>query len=469
MRARTLLVGGFAASALVAGLFTAAPSALAQAESSPPPQTTGLFFTDNGGQGLSFENEGHNNQPELVAAGVLDGNSDDPSSWNVVNEETISGVVYFQLENASGCLNEGTGNVTVESCPVDNSNELIRVTGTNGNELEFKLDSKVITTSSVAAGQKLTLTSTLTPSDENQWEWTAGAQVERVQPVDFVPPSSADWTTIADTNPPGSVENAIFEVCAADGSCGGSQDENDTAWDSTLTTLDTAGIEPLYYISSVGGTVPLTAIETSVSNAEKWYGAYGTDGIDGVGIMIDQVDGTATDNTCVASVSDDVDTYMNCETYYQDIYDYLDGSGTGELDLDAPMTLNPGTWPTADYVFGVNVIVQVFENDVASIADAADVPSWALNFPSSAFAATVEGATATGSTGWQADIATLSADNIGNVYVTSQGSATEGAPYNALPSWWAAMAAYTGTIQPGYVYGDCGNDNGVVGTGNNSS
>jgi hypothetical protein len=107
----------------------------------------------------------------------------------------------------------------------------------------------------------------------------------------------------------------------------------------------------------VGGSVALTAIETSISNAEKWYGAYGTDGIDGVGILIDQVDGTATDNTCVESVTDGVDTDMNCETYYQDIYNYLDGTGGSNLGLDAPMTLNPGTWPTADYVFGTNVTV----------------------------------------------------------------------------------------------------------------
>ena len=453
---------------LIAALFTATPQALAQAETSPPPDTIPLYFTDDAGQGLAIKDEGHNNQPELVAAGTFDGNSNDPSAWDVVNEETISGVVYFQLEDPVNglCLNEGTGNVTAESCPVDGSNELIRVTGTNGNELEFKLDSKVITTSSVAAGQKLTLTSTLTSSTENQWEWTSGSQVERVQPVDFVVPTSTDWTTIEDTTPPGSVENAIFEVCAADGTCGGNQDENDTAWDSTLTAMDTAGIEPLYYISSVGGSVALTAIEKSIEDAETWYGAYGTDGIDGVGILIDQVDGTATDNTCVESVTDGVDTDMNCETYYQDIYNYLDGTGGSNLGLDAPMTLNPGDWPTADYVFGTNVTVQVFENVAADIADAAQVPSWAVNFPSSAFAATVEDAAASGTTGWQTDIATLSADNIGNVYVTNQGTAAKGAAYDALPSWWAAMAAYTGTIQPGYVYGDCGNDNGVIGTGN---
>jgi hypothetical protein len=70
------------------------------------------------------------------------------SAPGAVNPKMIGGVTYFQLEDPlRHCLNEGVaGKVYLESCSADAASELIKLTGTNDNELEFKADSEYITT-----------------------------------------------------------------------------------------------------------------------------------------------------------------------------------------------------------------------------------------------------------------------------------------------------------------------------------
>jgi hypothetical protein len=382
-----------------------------------------MYFTDDGGVGLGIFGEGHGNQPELAPAGSAD------SCYAAVNAETISGRTYFQLETAvSGglCLNEGiSGEVVEESCSVDGANELLFLNP--DDQLEFKADDETISTSSVTAGQKLIQDDAAIGTAENSWEWSSKSPVERVIPVDFNGPTSTDWTAIADSEPEGSVPDAIFEVCypSAPADCGGNQESNDTAWDSTLTTLHDSGVTPLYYISTgdgpeASGAPTLSELETSVLNAESWYGSYD------IGFMFDEVSGSAED-----------------QTFYQDLYNYVDGSGTGDLDLGVPVYMNIGTTTATNYIFGGDEILQMFEDTEASLSSFA-MPSWTAGYCTCQFSATVSQTESDSS--YISDIETLESDGVGNVYITNE---TAPPPYDALPPFYSEMTAMTASYDAG--------------------
>jgi hypothetical protein len=262
-----------------------------------------------------------------------------------------------------------------------------------------------------------------------------------VLPVDFVQPTSADWTTIEDAAPEESVGNAIFEVCETVSGvqeCGGATTEADTAWDSTLTDLHDAGVTPLYYISTEYGAVSLSTMETDISNAETWYGAYH------IGFMLDEVQGVGTDTTCSGAA--------DCQDYYQDLFDYVDGTGTGDLNAETVVMLNPGTPPTDNYIFSGDQpgeeIIQVFENTETDWTNGSfSMPSWAAGYCTCQFAATISGASASS---YQADIQDAEADGVGNVYVENE---SEPPPYNVLPSFFDAEAAYVAQYEPQYYLG----------------
>jgi hypothetical protein len=432
---RLKYLGAIAAITIVP-LLSMAPASPASAQTTTPPTGICLTFTNDSGQGFSITNNGHATQATTVH---------EAACWDAVNPDTISGVTYFQLENtASGlCLNEGiSGKVYSESCPDDSTNELIElVGGVNDTQLKFYLDGDCISTSSVASGQDVIQSSSCTATDENTWQFSNEFPVERVLPVDFVQPTSADWTTIADAAPEESVGNAIFEVCETVSGvqeCGGATTTADTAWDATLTSLYDAGVTPLYYISTEYGAVSLSTMETEISNAETWYGAYH------IGFMLDEVQGVGTDTTCSGAA--------DCQDYYQDLWDYTDGTGTGDLNAEAVVMLNPGTPPTDNYIFSGDQpgeeIIQVFENSETYWTNGSfSMPSWAADYCTCQFAATISAASASS---YQADIQDAEADGVGNVYVENE---SEPPSYNVLPSFFDAEAAYVAQYEPQYYLG----------------
>lgn len=418
MRMRVIAATGAALALSLTGLVAVNP---ASAQELFP--SACITFTDNAGQGLSLQGDGHGNQP------FLETHSGD--CLTPINEETISGVTYFQLEDHDGgfCLNEALApKVVEESCPVDSSNELIRLAGTNGNGLEFKADSEYITTASVASLQDLEQSSSATPTEENQWEWSNDAPVEQVLPVDFVSPTSSNWTTIGDTAPAGEIENAILEICDPLGNCGGNATEANTAWDSTLETLKfDDGVRPLYYISTDFANISLATVEQDAAKAETWYGSYD------IGFMFDEVSGTSAD-----------------QSYYQDLYDYVT-EPTSEGGLGAPVVMmNAGAPPPVDYVFGDQEILQVFEGSETDFTNGSfSMPSWTDNLPTNTFAATISAATASS---YKTDVADAENDGIGNIYINDEAAVPP--PYDTLPSFLAGEAAAAASYDPGTAAGN---------------
>jgi hypothetical protein len=456
MRLRRLVASSAIVALGVLGLTAAQMGAALAAGEGTPPSGGAMLWTINGGQSdLMIHDNGHTNQADIETG--LSGNG-----LQAVNEETVSGKVYFQIEDETGgadlCLNIGNAPaIKWESCPVDNSNELITMAGTNGNELEFKADSEYLTASGTAAGDTLSVSSTATPSAENQILYSNSDPAEQTAPVDFTAdgPTSTDWATLAaDANEPESeIHSVIFEVCylTAPADCGGNQTANDTAWDAPLTTLQDAGVIPLYYISTDYGATPLTTLEASISNAESWYGTYG------IGFMFDEVDGTATDNCSSDTMGDTV----TCQTYYQDLDDYINGpTADGDLNLHTVVMLNPGDIPTANYFGSYTTdgyeLIQVFENDRSQLADidSANIPAWMQGLPGHEFVATVSGETSADVAG---DLATLETDGIENSYLVPDYTSgpDEGQPdYTALPSWLNTEEVDAASFAPLYNWGN---------------
>jgi hypothetical protein len=411
MRPRTVaaIVGALALSLL--GLVAVNP---ASAQTTTPPGACDLF-TNNSGQGFSIMDNGHNTQATTIRDGQC---------FGAVNPKMIGGVTYFQLEDPlRHCLNEGVaGKVYLESCSADAASELIKLTGTNDNELEFKADSEYITTSAVGSGEDVIQSASGTATEENQWEYSNSVPVEQMIPVDFNGPTSSDWTTIEDSAPASEVESAVLEICDPLGNCGGAATEKNTAWDSTLGSLYLAGVRPLYYISTDYGAASLSTLETDISNAESWYGSYD------IGFMLDEVSGTSAD-----------------QSYYQDLYNYIDGTGAGDLNLQVRVMMNAGTPPSVNYIFGKDEILQVFENSETDWTNGSFfMPSWAASYCTCDFAAIISGAT---SSSYRTDIQDAEKDGVGNVYVDDETASPP--PYNTLPSFFAAETAYTASYDPG--------------------
>jgi hypothetical protein len=430
------LLAGLSALAAAGALAVLAPG-MASAQSQPPPVGSGdndapLYFFDNTGQGYALTDNGHNEQATITREGT---------GFRVENEETISGTVYFQLEDTNGfCLNDGiSGKVYLESCPVDSANELISMTGTDNLQLRFKQTGDYITTSSVASGQDVIQSSSAVKTEENSWQYQNEYPVERVLGVDFNGPTSTDWTSYFSQH---DVWGMVFEVCqTVDGvsECGGTNTQADTAWDSTLTDARSAGVTMFYYISTDDGAVPLSTLETDASNAESWYGTYD------IGFMFDEVQSAATDACSGAA---------NCQAYYQELADYIDGTEAGDQDYNAQIMLNPGTPPTANYFADQTSVdpyetIQLFENGESAITSFA-MPSWAASYCTCQFAATVEGGPGDDYT---ADISYFENAGVGDVFDSDESAPAD---YNDVPSFLAAESAYEASYDPGDLNGTVG-------------
>jgi hypothetical protein len=427
------------------GIVAVAAPAFAAGQGTPP-QYSFLYFTDSSGTGFAIQDTGHTDQADTVHL---------PNPDLIEGLDTISGVTYFQIEDPVNdlCLSETTGEPTWQSCVESGSSytkELIRMAGTNGNELEFDADSKYITAASISSGALLSLSSTSTGSVDNEFLYSNANPAEQSIPVDFTTsgPTSGDWASIAAAAPLGEIHNAVLEICDPLGNCGGAATEMNTAWDTPLSTLGDVGVKPLYYISTGYGNSTgmsaadynLQAIEADVSSAETWYGIYG------IGFLFDEVQGVSADQCYLTAT-----TQGNCSTYYQDLDEYVNGTAAGDLSEGTVVEMNPGNPPDSNY-FGTGTmaggsweIIQVLESDDTLSGFA--MPSWADGLPASDFAATIYGADSPWDSTDAGYVSKLEGDGVGNVYITN---GTGGNPYNGLSSTLESEL----TLQPQYSPGD---------------
>lgn len=414
MRLRRFIAIGTAAVVPLLGLAAAVP---ASADLNPPPPGC-VVGTVNSGAGLQVQDNGHDKQATLVRNTLC---------LEFVNKDTINGVNWYQLEDADFglCINDGAApQVRFESCPVDNPNELVRITGPNNNLVQFHDTSKYLTAASLSKGAAVNVSSSSTPTAENQWVFTKVTPFVQELPVDFVGPTSADWATIANSEPAGAVENAIFEVCQTVNKvfeCGAQNTQADTAWYPTLQMLCNAGIQPLYYIDTAFGADSLATIEAAAKNALTWYDGSNTNCQGGVGIMLDEV-----------APTDPSDGHGGL--YYRDIVNYIVNLLGGTAD---PIFMNAGTNTTTNYTaYSSNVILQIFENSDANWQTWTP-PSWWSQSNDRQVAATIT--LTPPNTNFQPDVDLAANRGFGNVYISTQATPP---PYNTLPSYFDAEALY---------------------------
>jgi hypothetical protein len=217
--------------------------------------------------------------------------------------------------------------------------------------------------------------------------------------------NSSYWTQLDESVP--TVRAAIVDICAPDGTgsgCTGGKpaDEANPAWPPTINAMRSAGVLPLYYISTNYAATPVATVESEISNAIAWYNT--------PSIMLDQVPTSCSD-----------------VSYYQTLYTYIHSLG-------GIVMLNPGTvTSTSNCYMPASDIIQVFEGSQTQF-QSQTFPSWLASYPSSRFSAVINAGTAA-QVG--TDVSDAAADRIGNIYADDENPAT----FQALPAFWSAEVA----------------------------
>jgi hypothetical protein len=214
--------------------------------------------------------------------------------------------------------------------------------------------------------------------------------------------TSSAWSKAGAAAP--TVRAAIADICAPDGTgsgCDGEPaDEPNPAWPPIIAAARSAGVLPLYYISTDYAAEPVGTVETEISDAISWYGT--------PSIMLDEVPTSCSD-----------------VSYYQTLYSYIHSLG-GIVMLD------PGTaTSTSSCYLAAADIMEIFSGTQSAFRTTT-FPSWLSGYPSSRFAAVISAGT---SAGVGTDVADAAADRIGNVYVDDE---AEPPNYATLPSFWSA-------------------------------
>jgi hypothetical protein len=343
--------------------------------------------------------------------------------WTV-NATTTSGTIA----NGSYCLNVTDSNTTAGTAV-----DLYRCNGSSGEQWTVNTATGVIVNphsgkclddryASTANGtqiqiyncngtiaQKWTLTATTTSTPTPTPSPTPPAPSEHLITSLYAYPTSPAWSQVE--NAASVVKYSIVNICAADGTgsgCGSPADEKNSAWTTTINTLTSDRITPLYYISTNYGAIALSVLESELQNAKTWYG-----------ITSPMFDTTATSGTCSNGGNG-----IACTTYYNDLYSYAVNAGA------TAVVFNPGAIPPNSYMFGPKEVIQVFEG-TASNFEKTSFPTWMSNYPSNEFAATLSGGTAT-TIG--EDIGGAARDNIGNFYEDDE---NEPPNYSTLPAFWS--------------------------------
>jgi prepilin-type N-terminal cleavage/methylation domain-containing protein len=225
-------------------------------------------------------------------------------------------------------------------------------------------------------------------------------------------PTLSSWQQVEASTP--TVNDAIVNICAPDGSgsgCNGNPaDAKSTVWPSTISALKSAGITPLYYISSNYGATAETTIESEIQNAITWYAVPSP--------MFDEMQ---PGGTCTNGGSP-----IPCTQYYHDLYTYSVNAGATVVMFNPGSTYNV---TTAD-MYGQDEVLQVFEGTSQSF-ETASFPSWMTSYPAHEFSATLSVGT---SAVVGIDIQDAVGDNIGNFYEDDE---AEPPDYATLPSFWS--------------------------------
>jgi hypothetical protein len=229
----------------------------------------------------------------------------------------------------------------------------------------------------------------------------SGAAPQQITLPLYAAASSSDWAEIGADAP--TVRAAVVDICAPDGTgsgCDGEPaDEANPAWPGTVSALRTAGVLPLYYISTDYAAEPVATVESEVSDAIDWY--------DTPSIFLDEVPTSCTDTS-----------------YYQTLYSFIHSLG-------GIVVLDPGTVTATSSCYMPDAdILEVFSGSQSSF-QAATFPSWLASYPSSRLSAVVSAGT---SAGVGTDVGDAAADGIGNVYVDDE---AEPPGYTTLPAFWS--------------------------------
>jgi hypothetical protein len=230
----------------------------------------------------------------------------------------------------------------------------------------------------------------------------AGAAPQHSTVPLYAAANSSYWTQVDDSVP--TVRAAVVDICAPDGTgsgCPGGKpaDAANPAWPPTIYAMRSAGVLPLYYISTNYAATPLATVESEISNAVSWYNT--------PSIMLDQVPTSCSD-----------------VSYYQTLYSYIH-------NLGGIVMLDPGTvTSTSNCYMPVSDILQVFVDSQTQFLGQS-FPSWLASYPSSRFSAAISAGTAA-EVG--ADVSKAAAAGIGNVYIDDE---SQPPTYQTLPAFWS--------------------------------
>jgi hypothetical protein len=248
----------------------------------------------------------------------------------------------------------------------------------------------------------------------------------------YAQPTDPQWTT-ADGSA-AEVAGAIVNICIEttinnqEVNVGPGCDNTDwpsknTAWDTTVSALQTAGITPLIYVTTDNGADSISTLETELSQAKQWWGITTP--------MFDQMTGTEGTPGSPPDVCNDGGANISCQSYYQQLYNYAMSNGAQAV------MFNPGTYfgLTPAFMYGPDEILQGFEGSEATLrGNANPAPSWAGSYGQLQFSATISGAT-------QADLTTDIADAMADQHagLIYENDETGTPDYATLPSWFSTL------------------------------
>lgn len=214
-------------------------------------------------------------------------------------------------------------------------------------------------------------------------------------PAYFYP--DAGWTRAVDSSPPPG-------IMIADVTSSGAGSAPDRTYQAAVRRAQAAGIKVLGYAGTDYSRRPAAAVEADVRNYRAWYNV--TD------IFLDEA----------ASGSGKV-------PYYRRLTDYIK-----DADPNSLVMLNPGTYPSRQYMSLDDDVMMVYEGKYADYARLR-VPGWVYRYPAARFSHVVY-ATPGPRLAQALRLATMR--RAGYVYVTDKKGPN---PYGSLPGYWAAENA----------------------------
>ena len=231
--------------------------------------------------------------------------------------------------------------------------------------------------------------------------------------------SAADWSTACS----GLAGTHSF-VVADIGNPGGPGTAENPGWASNIADCGNAHVGVLGYVDTGYCQVPLATVESQV---DQWYSWYGTDGLSG--IFFDE----AANPSNPSAGSDCLSRTTSAISYYQSIAAYAHGKAAGQT-VTFNFGVNPASsWPLSSSNTALNAdIIVIFEDTYGEYVDyggsgAPWSPSaWEAGFGAQHFSILAYDAAGAGQPA--AFCATVSGQNIGNVYVTPSLGLGEPAP-----------------------------------------